>query len=300
MNTRYAPNHWGQLYQFQVPHCIVQDGRLILTPKALSILIVLLQLARASAGRNRQLSVEVKISHKTLERRSGVCTNTAITAIHELEEKCFLRVTNDKRRKGGLFGGNTYTLCNPADGEPLLSGARNFLLRNKIQYISMPKCIVSESGESWSLAELSSSQRALWVGLCWLANRHNSVTLNVHKLELQTLTGISSYATLGKALTGLEDKRLIWNASPPASRELSISLCDPNTGEPPHKPSANPKDDPANYYLVGSDGRGGRVNLNSSSPPQVESLVRSCLPSDATVLSQANGDLKSVVPFTLT
>jgi 5S rRNA maturation endonuclease (ribonuclease M5) len=297
MKSMFAPNYWGRLPQFEIPHSIVQDDKLILKPNALTMLLILLEVARAKQSRNRDPIIEVKIAQKRLEEKSGFSKNAITAAMKELEDKKFLRRVSDQRRMRGEFGANVYLICNPADAEPLVSNCKNFLYGNRVRYIRLPKCVVAESSPPWSLAKMTGSEVRLYVTLCWLANKHGANQYHATAAALRSLAAFCTDATFCKALDGLQDKGLIWTASSQDTKELGVTLCDPYTGEPLHQQTEDAQDDPANYFVTPAGGRARRVDLNAGNPEEVESLVCACLPAEASVVRQNNGNFKIRCPF---
>lgn len=112
--------HWGNLRKFEIPTAVVKHGRLILNPPALATLLVLAESARAARRRRSHLEplAEVRMGHRLLAERSGYSKDRITAGLQELEEQGFIkRMTN--RRDRGIFGANSYLMCDPSNAQPL-------------------------------------------------------------------------------------------------------------------------------------------------------------------------------------
>jgi 5S rRNA maturation endonuclease (ribonuclease M5) len=294
MNRSSFQNYWGRLRQFQVPYAVVRDGTLAVKADALSILLVLLESASARKMRPSELFVQVKISYKLLIERSGFTKNTVTKALKQLEGK-FVIKCGDQRRKRGEFGVNEYFICDPLSGEPLEVSGKNFYRSHNIRYLNIPRCIVKDFPANWSLAQISPSEIRLYVSICSIANSSRSGQFETTSPALMKLSGLAR-RTFVKALECLQDRHLIW-CPMTHENEISITLCDPYTGEPLHAETGQPEDDPANYYVKGEQGRERRVNFDGVGAEQVKLLVQSCLTENDVVKEQGSGDFSICCPF---
>ncbi len=295
MRSRFI-NYWGTLKQFQVPTSVVQDETLVLSARALAVLLYILYVAKGQAGKKQhQILAAAKVTLKSLTERTGLSKNTITEATKELDAKGFIKRITGGRRKRGEFGANEYLVCNPSSGEPLLAIGSNLFLPNKVRYVNVPKCLVTEFAADWSLAQLTGSEIRLYVAVLWLANRPpRSGMLKTSESALRKLSGLGR-PTFDEALERLECRHLLWITG--GQKDLCVTLCDPYTGEPIHEQTGISEDDPANYYEVAEKGRAKRLNMNSGTPEQVRALLLSCLSENAKVVSQENGDVKICCPF---
>lgn len=287
-------NYWGRLRQFQTPFSIVVEDTLVLGASALSVLLIILQSARERRPHPSEQSVEVTIRHKLLQQRSGLSKNIISAALEKLEDSGFIKRISGARKKHQRFAANTYLVCNPQTGEPLRATGGNFLHRNGVHYLNIPKCIVMESSADWSIARMTGSQVRLYVAFCWLANKTRGHRFDISAVSARKLAAMKK-PTFEKALKALEGWHLV--SVERTADALSVELCDPYTGESLGQEIVEALDDPANYYVTAEKGRAKRINLNYVNPQEAELLVRSCLSADAPLVPQRNGDLKICCPF---
>jgi 5S rRNA maturation endonuclease (ribonuclease M5)/DNA-binding MarR family transcriptional regulator len=282
MDRRFI-NHWGGLPQFQAPNSLMHNRQLALNPNAIGVLLVLL---RAAKHRRRIESefVTVKVGGKMLANRTGYSKNKISEAIRELERNQFIKCSSS-RRKDGEFGATEFTICDSRSGEPLLRQSKTSLLYgNGVPYFTVPACFVADTFAHWSLARLSASEVLLYVSLLWLANKKRGGNFEVDNKQLREMSGLSR-PTYTKTLEGLQVKGLIY-----ADEFPGVSLCDPYTGEPLHEMTANPEDDPANYFVSTPVGHVKRLQLNRQDAEYGERLIRFCIGPGAQMLAQSNGD----------
>ena len=232
------------------------------------------------------------MGHRTLAERSGLSKNSITEGMKALEDHLFIQQAST-RRKHGEFGTKTYAICNPSDGEPLSAGSRNFFHSHGIRYSPLPNCIVLETSANWSLAQLSGSEVKAYVALCWFANKRRDNRFATTWSDLKSLAAFATTLTTEQALEKLTKRGLVSVSQ--AGKGLHVELLDPYTGEPLHRETGDPADDPANYYHVGKKGRAKRLNLNGD-PEQVVSLLESCLP-DSPITRQGNGSVMICCPF---
>jgi hypothetical protein len=301
---RFEQTRWGLIKVFQAPCAVFQSQSVVpnypilKTPKALMLsapslaaLLVLYETAKSLKGRASEPLASVTIKQKILIERTGFSKNIITQAAQELEDQRFIKLEG-QRRKYGEFGVNKYFLCDSSTGEPFTTKPGfKLLYANHASYFNLPVCIVRESAENWSIAKLGSSALAVYVSLSFLGNKSGTNRIEVKPLDLKTLCNLTR-PTLNKALDELETRGLILIDS--AGKEFT--LCDPYTGEPVHEFTGNQEDDPARYFLTAENG-GTRVNLNSGEADQTEAWIMSCLPPEATVIHQGNGDLTICCPF---
>src|SRR5262252_1351896 len=98
-------NRWGGLKQIYVPSTVFNQGILNLSPAALAVLIVLLQIhkLKPSRARDRDHVATVRVGHKTLITRTGYSQNIITKAIKELTALQFIKVVKSDRKKHGQF-----------------------------------------------------------------------------------------------------------------------------------------------------------------------------------------------------
>lgn len=282
------PNYWGRLYQFALPYSIIQNGRLVLSPSSLAILMVLYESIKNRAARPVGSNVEIKITQKLLRIRGGLSKNTPGKAIKELCAKHFIQ-NSAPRNKHGHFGVYTYTLRDPQSGLPLVwPRGSNVLLGNKVRYIKLPRCMVKESGAIWSIAGMSGSELRMYAAVTWLANSGGQGRFGCSLRELKRLAGFSTLQMAQNAIEGLENKGLL------LFDDDHVVLHDPYTGEPLHEQSAEADADPANYYAIQERGRAARLNFNNGDAAQIERLLKNI---GLNPVSQHDSELSFSCPY---
>jgi DNA-binding Lrp family transcriptional regulator len=307
----FPSSYWGKLEKFELPHSIVRTlsivriGQLVLTPAPLAVLLVLHQRARQWRA-SESAEIRVKITLRDLESRTGYSKNIVSKATRELGEKQFIQRVTTRSEKEGQFGVNEYVLLNPETGNPLPStgGTQrgNYLYSKQpgstVRYLTLPVCIVKEVKARWSLANMTGSEKRLYVTLCWLGNesrrKDNGNQFITTVSELRRVAALSTVSTMQKALNGLENKALISVIASESGDELRIQMHDPYTGEPPYIENGVSEDDPSNYYAGVSK---KRLNLNTGDSASVRELVRSSLPEGGFLTEQSNGDFMIRCPF---
>jgi hypothetical protein len=230
----FRKNRWGSLGQNQLPCSLILDGILTLKADALAVWMVLLHTHRNKMlslkpdKRRNELFARIRIGHVKLMQYTGYSINTITKAIkslteigfisHQPERKTLNRFKPRKRETGGSVT-TEYYLNNPdvfEIGYGRLSfetkGQINIIPTSKIPYFTYPSCVVKETDQQWSLAKMSGSELRLYVVLLWMANRERKNDLSTTLSQLRKLSNLDP-KTVIKALTGLEDRRLIqiWN-----------------------------------------------------------------------------------------
>ena len=120
----YIPHtRWGGIRQICVPSAVFKQGTLNLSPPALAVLLVLIQIRKhkPKIARMNETKVTVRVGYKTLIARTGYSQNIITKAIHELTTLQFIQVVKSDRKKHGEFAIQQYILCDPTDGTPLES-----------------------------------------------------------------------------------------------------------------------------------------------------------------------------------
>lgn len=294
---RYDPTYWGRIPKFEIPASIIQNDHLILSGKALAMLMILAQSAKAAIrARSRQLPwVEVTMTQDLLAERSGYRKNSITAGMGELKAKRFILPSRGERR-GGQFGVNAYLLCNPVTGEPLTSTGTNFYYRNQVPYLHLPVCVVKETSADWSLASMTSSEVRLYLALCWLGNKNRTGKFLSKPSDLKRTASLSTRDTMLTALDSLEGMRLV-GVERGGGGMWEIELLDPLTGEPPHVETGDSHDAPASYRAIRQRGREVPLNLNAGTPEQMLELLMESLPAGDPMRPQSNGNRMIRCPF---
>jgi CTP-dependent riboflavin kinase len=290
------PKLWGQLRTTRVPRWIVADGRIALDTPALTVAVVLMDSMRSLQEGE---FASVRISRKTLINRTGYSVNKITEAIRRLKQSGYIeqRANWDRmvrRNKGRKFAACEYTLLNPAWNIPLMKRAGENLLDGKnTGYFRIPRCVIRETSEWWSLAQISKSEKRVYIACLILANRARRLDFNISTLELRDLVDLDPRTTT-KALSGLKLNGLIWITEKPDG--IFVELCDPYSGLPLETPDGEAEHDPANYHVTSEHGVTRRAVLNGT-PEEIESFIRAHIPADGPVTVQGNGDLMILCPF---
>jgi hypothetical protein len=288
MSALFQQNYWGNLSQFELPHCVIQDEALILTPSALSILLILFEEGHAKHTTSAGSPLEVLVDLKEMMDLSGYSKDVVTKATNELEDKKFIQ-PNRTREKDGQFGSKSYVLCNPTYGLPLKTPpGKNFLYANKVQYIKIPADVIKRKDQRWSLAKMSGSEIKMYVSLCWLANRDDECEFDVKPSKLRRMAGLSTAKIAEPALEELFDKGLVYIDGD------HYTLNDPYTCERPSRNVEDPSADSTNYFVKPAKGRATRMVLNTGRPEDVEKILVAC---GADPRLQHNGEFMIACPF---
>ena len=322
-NKRSISARWGLLKQIQFPSFLFFGSVSDLSTKAFATYLVLLMLhSRKMRGikpveRQLEFVAVVKASRATLSRYTGYSPRSLDKAIAELTAKRLVeveRVQKAREEKGHLAGAkpNRYYLRYPKPAANRLlnleenyevfevKGGVNVLYDNRVSYFTAPEALVTEHEKPWALANLSSSEIRLYLGLLWLANRKRSNVFEIETSELRRLSQIKDKRTFEKVKDHLQTLGLLrideLETFTQNSPHLQITLCDPTTGEPVIDPSTDARNNPANYYLEGPKGS-KRFILNDDTEEDRENLLMEFLGPDAPTIKQGDGGVKIQCPF---
>jgi DNA-binding MarR family transcriptional regulator len=275
-----------------LPCSLIQDNQICISAASLKVLTVLMYTFK---GQNRFTHTPTaKVGQIRLIERTGYSRRQVSTAIKSLQQDGYINPVAD--RKGRRLNGSgvaTYGLLKPDTGTSLsVDKPGNVLPNNDIPYFTVPECIVKESHHPWSLANLTGSGTTLYFAALYLANRNRSNRFKVTPQALRKLADLS-HPTLTKAVSELQAKGLL---SIEDDRELTVTLCDPHTGEPLFTPDGVNQNDPANYKVANDKGVERRLNLNHGAA-EAERQIRLCLAEDEPVIEHGDGELKIRCPF---
>ena len=224
--------------------------------------------------------------------------------------------TSSKRRRkraknpeNATSKANLYSLLNPEqmglERTALETrGQINVIPSNGLKYFTLPSCVIKETNERWSLANMTSSEIRLYFSICWLSNKQYTRKDNdfeVKVADLRRLSGLKSPKTFDKALEGLVSNRRLVHTWPSEkaysngeSKTIRLELCDPLTGNPIFMDS-DPRNQPGNYRLKG---RTKRPTLNVFDPEDIEkSICEANKERGAAVTHRPNGELLMNCPF---
>lgn len=290
--------HWGNLPKFEIPQAIIWDGQLVLDPPALKILLILAHRGKAARRRARpEPFVEVGMGHKLLSLRSGYSKDRITAGLEELKEKGFIQPVETCRDRG-LFGSNSYLLCNPFTRQPLEPTTTNiyYLSPRTVPYLTLPTSLVYETTTPWCLASIKPSEIRLYLVLCWLANRKRTGDFLAKARELRKLGNFSTTDVMQKALAGLECRGLV-DVQREGDEIRTVELLDPRTGDPPYSGTDDPRDDPANYWAIGPRGGKRPLHPNSATSEQRLRLLLDSLPPSDPVNHRPRGVVFIRCPF---
>ncbi len=302
MLRKVSVSRWAGLSTFNMPRFALSAG---LKGRSLSVLALMYQQLN-TRPRGAGDIPSLRISQQKIAVRTGLSSRASITAaITDLVSKQLLRVQREEQGRskrgavqGQLFGVNRYEPLNPATGRALqYKKGEGLLFANGVEYFRFPQCVVVESERPWSMAQLSSAELCAYLAICSFANWQGH-QLELDALALRKRSGIQTPVTFKKAIAGLEAKGLIWEQL--RSNVYRIDLCDPFTGELPHIQTADPADDPSNYFARSANGKDRQYDFNSGyrHPEYVERLLKACL-GDGIVITVAKttGNFKINCPF---
>ena len=282
-------------------------------------------------------TAEVRLSQKCLMRRTGRTRGTIWRATKELRDsKYILPHVRDRkgRRRGNLresraneFDVNTYSFLRPTDavrpvqqlqrfgidhlgqlvdnyaGAHLINQTdeslkgRNLLYRNGLQYFSVPRAVVTETKMPWCMANLSASEFDVYVAVCWVASRQKTTEIKVDHATLREVSGVSQ-KTYQKALDALQNVNLIWVTGPmTGTKDLTIYLCDPESGDPIPMPEEDDENDPANWFTINSKGVTKKLVTNTGSADDREKQLRASLPLGDSVPISESGEMMIHCPY---
>lgn len=178
----YTSCIWRELPVFPLPSSIIKE-HLVLKPRAVSLLMALCHLNKMS---NPDGEFSVETSQDVLSQRTGLSRVTLNQAIKELEEK--ILITCDKKK----FDITRYSMVDPSTAEVLSTAQRSKSLyyANGIKYLTVPCLLVTKPDNRWSLAQMSSSEVALYTAVMWLANKTRSNNLPFNREQIIERSGI--------------------------------------------------------------------------------------------------------------
>jgi DNA-binding MarR family transcriptional regulator/5S rRNA maturation endonuclease (ribonuclease M5) len=294
----------------------VSNGRIVLKPCALKVLVALLFTYKNTPKRKRDAEEDATVyvrqsrpdknpKERSLEERTGYERRQISRAVRELREMGVLETlpntTTAKRRKLGKLGAQGYVFLRPNSDDRLANqGHTSVTVGNRISYFTVPAAVVTETTKRWSLAQMTASEAVLYVATLWMANRERTNEFATTQAELRRLSGLSP-VTFNAALNTLEEVGLLEVRKTEENNAIvfHVQLCDPYTGMPLLQQDGVVENDPQNYFTKDAKGRDRRldINIHMNDAAAVERLIRDGIGYKGPIIEQGNGNLKLCCPF---
>ena len=311
---RYQPTYWKHIKTFGIPFAIAHGNTLAIKAPALSVLLVMHSTAqRPHPYRAVDTEVSLRMTSQFLQKKTSWSKDKITQATRDLDGLFINRTEAAPRKKGGTFGSSEFEILNPDERTPLLwKGNKAILVDNKVRYFLFPRCVVEETGERWSLFNLSPANVLVYTAICILANQNNSSHFDIPAKQLEDLvridrkTFIKSVGRLEKPdahnphevpqrVGSLETLGLIQVNH--HGRSIELALCDPFSGDPLHliKTESDNRNVLRNYKQENAEGVRKTINFNLSANEKEKMLLASV--GEQNVVRQQNGNILIRCPF---
>lgn len=282
---------FGTLPKLRLPLYIFNQEQLTLDNSSLNILIALYKLQKQQTYHRKYIPTgiaTVTADRETLMKFTGMSKDSIAEGIKGLHEA---RYINPLRQ---LYTSNQFQLMNPSNGH-LLEESKTLLRGrdNGMFYFHIPECLLKNDIQ-W--AQMPLAERRLYIAIAQLANRKDCKSPKVKTLaiKLMEMTDINDKQTFKKALTGLQDRWLVYCASLiTMSSPIELILRNPLTYDLCKEVYKDIKSNPINYY---STVTGKPANFRMSVTVAKEQCIKLLAARGETVIER-NGELIFKCPF---
>jgi 5S rRNA maturation endonuclease (ribonuclease M5) len=290
-SSQFIDSVFGTLPKLRLPLYLFNKGHLTLDNSSLNVLIALYHIQKLQTFHRKYIPTgiaTVTADRDSLIKFTGMNKNVIAEGIQTLHEA---RWINPLRQS---FTSNQFQLLNPSNGHVLPESKT--LLRgndNGMRYFNIPECLLKNDIQ-W--AQMPLAERRIYIAIAQLANRIDCKSPKVKTLaiELMEMTDIYDERTFKKALTGLQDRWLVYCASLLTMKHpIELILRNPLTYDLCKEIYKDIKSNPINYYSTVTR---KKANFKMSAAVAKEQCLKLLAARGETAI-ESNGELIFKCPF---